>query len=281
MAAVIFKKSFSIGELCHQNQYETEILIHEIFYLNTYLSDFLTLSPGAVILDVGANIGIFTLFALKACQGDALIHSFEPIPATFECLANNLAPYRDSTFVYNTGISNVIEDCTRNFTLFGDAIATATYRPQDKLISNYEPLLNYNTLLYLTSFQNKALYYQLKYLPFMRNYLIKKNYKKETAETIIKCKLTSLGHFIENNQLNHIDLLKIDVEGAEVDVLNSIHPHQFSNINQLSIEIHDINNRVEHVARDLKSKGYAVKVSRNPLFKDLGFNHHMIHAKRA
>ncbi|HAT8218209.1 TPA: methyltransferase, partial [Legionella pneumophila] len=127
--------------------------------------------------------------------------------------------------------------------------------------------------------QNKPLYYQLKYLPFLRNYLIKKNYKHQTLETKVRCHLISLGRFIEKNRITRIDLLKIDVEGAELDVINSIKPEQFSFIKQLSIEVHDIDNRVEKLVSYLQKQGYITYVDRNPIFAELGFNHHMIYAK--
>ncbi|HHU0093041.1 TPA: methyltransferase, partial [Legionella pneumophila] len=111
------------------------------------------------------------------------------------------------------------------------------------------------------------------------NYLIKKNYKHQTLETKVRCHLTALGRFIENNQITRIDLLKIDVEGAELDVINSIKPEQFSLIKQLSIEVHDIDNRVEKLVSYLQKQGYITYVDRNPIFAELGFNHHMIYAK--
>ncbi|WP_080454180.1 FkbM family methyltransferase, partial [Legionella pneumophila] len=275
----ISRKQFSIGDLYCTNELEVSGLIYEIFHQKSYLSDFLTLSPGAVVFDVGANIGIFSLFVLKQCHYDTEIYSFEPVPATFKCLKKNLARFKHNVHVYNAGIGNVPKDCSIDFTLFGESSVTATYKPTDKIISNYQPLLNYETLLKLSSFQNKPLYYQLKYLPFLRNYLIKKNYKHQTLETKVRCHLTALGRFIENNQITRIDLLKIDVEGAELDVINSIKPEQFSLIKQLSIEVHDIDNRVEKLVSYLQKQGYITYVDRNPIFAELGFNHHMIYAK--
>lgn len=95
----------------------------------------------------------------------------------------------------------------------------------------------------------------------------------------MRCHLTALGRFIENNQITRIDLLKIDVEGAELDVINSIKPEQFLLIKQLSIEVHDIDNRVEKLVSYLQKQGYITYVDRNPIFAELGFNHHMIYAK--
>lgn len=83
----------------------------------------------------------------------------------------------------------------------------------------------------------------------------------------MRCHLTALGRFIENNQIARIDLLKIDVEGAELDVINSIKPEQFSLIKQLSIEVHDIDNRVEKLVSYLQKQGYITYVDRNPILQ--------------
>ncbi|KTD10910.1 methoxymalonyl CoA synthase [Legionella gratiana] len=276
----ISHKKFVIGDLYFLNELETQGLIYEVFSQNTYLLDFLSLNPGSIIVDVGANIGIFSLFALQHCNYDAEIYCFEPIPMTFSCLQKNLERFKHKIHLYNTGISHVDYDCDVEFTLFGKSVGTATYRPQDKIISNFQPLLDYNTLLKLLPWQNKFLYYQLKFFPFLRNYLIKRNYRKQTVETKVKCRLTSLGRFIEQHHIDHIDFLKVDVEGAEVEVIESIKPEQFSIIKQLSIEIHDIEHRVEKLNLYLQKQGYLTLVDRNPILADLGFNHHMIYAKR-
>jgi FkbM family methyltransferase len=262
------------------NEYETRGLIYEIFYQNAYLLDILTLNPGSIIIDVGANIGLFSLFALKRCNYDALIYSFEPIPISFECLKKNLAPFLNNARLYNLGIGDVIEDCTIEFTLFGDDLATATYKPMDKMISNYNPLLDYETLLNVSRFRNKRLYYQLKFLPFIRNHLVKRNFKNRTSEKKILCNLTSLGHFIKKNAINHIDFIKIDVEGAEFDVVKSIEPSQFPMIKQLCIEVHNINNRVMQLSSYLQEQGYLIWIHRNYIYEKSGYNQHMIYAKR-
>jgi FkbM family methyltransferase len=59
------------------------------FERNQYLHPPLQLSPGAIVLDVGANIGLFTLQALKA--GARQVMSFEPNPATRKALEYNVA----------------------------------------------------------------------------------------------------------------------------------------------------------------------------------------------
>ncbi|WP_412758339.1 FkbM family methyltransferase [Legionella bozemanae] len=281
MSNTILNKQFTIGKLHFISEHETRGLIYEIFYQKTYLPDYLTLNPGSIIIDVGAYIGLFSLFALRQCKNDALIYSFEPIPISFECLKRNLAPFGKKCHIYNMGIGDVTDDCSVEFTLFGSDLTTATYKPLDKIISNYNPLLDYNTLLKIARYRNKLLYYQLKYLPFMRHYLIKRNFKNRTAETKVLCQLISLGRFIERKAINHIDFLKIDVEGAEFEVVKSIKSMQFSMIKQLCIEVHNIDNRVEHLAAYLREQGYLTLINRNPLYEKLDWNQYMIYAKRA
>jgi FkbM family methyltransferase len=67
-----------------------------IYYLGTYeRADtrlmLRMLRPGWVVLDVGANIGWYTLMAAKALAGTGAVHAFEPAPEEFARLSRNLA----------------------------------------------------------------------------------------------------------------------------------------------------------------------------------------------
>lgn len=57
----ISRKQFSIGDLYFTNELEVSGLIYEIFYQKSYLSDFLTLSPGAVVLMSGRILVFFPI----------------------------------------------------------------------------------------------------------------------------------------------------------------------------------------------------------------------------
>ena len=47
------------------------------------------IKPGATILDIGANLGWYSLHFSKLVQGNGVIHAFEPIPDTYKkCKAN-------------------------------------------------------------------------------------------------------------------------------------------------------------------------------------------------
>src|SRR5262249_43705184 len=46
------------------------------------------LFPGAVVVDVGANIGIYSVFLSQCVGPTGLVYSFEPAPANFKRLCN-------------------------------------------------------------------------------------------------------------------------------------------------------------------------------------------------
>lgn len=49
------------------------------------------LSPGSVVIDVGANIGYFTILSSRCVGSGGLVHAFEPIPLLRERLEHNVA----------------------------------------------------------------------------------------------------------------------------------------------------------------------------------------------
>ena len=57
------------------------------------------LRPGDIVLDVGANVGIFTLTAAHRVGATGAVHAFEPVPVNFERLAENVS---------RNGLDNVV-----------------------------------------------------------------------------------------------------------------------------------------------------------------------------
>jgi thioesterase domain-containing protein/acyl carrier protein len=63
--------------------------------------------------------------------------------------------------------------------------------------------------------------------------------------------------------VSRIDLLKIDVEGAELDVLSRIEPEHWSCIRQIVIELHDVDGRLRRISELLEAKGFRVATEQN------------------
>ena len=57
-------------------------------------------------------------------------------------------------------------------------------------------------------------------------------------------------------KVDYIDLLKIDVEGDELEVLKGINEYSFDKIKQIVIEVHDIGNRLSDVIHILQGSGF-------------------------
>ncbi|MBA3656692.1 MAG: FkbM family methyltransferase [Gemmatimonadaceae bacterium] len=50
--------------------------------------DYGLIAPGSKVVDIGANIGVFTLFAIHC--GASVVHAYEPSGDSFQCLRRNL-----------------------------------------------------------------------------------------------------------------------------------------------------------------------------------------------
>src|SRR6202158_3315246 len=92
-------------EIVHLNQYETDYLYREIFEDECYLKHGIRLPDGASGGDIGANIGLFSLFVMSRCRNPR-IYAFEPAPAAFDLLKANCDVYGSSAQAFNLGVSD-------------------------------------------------------------------------------------------------------------------------------------------------------------------------------
>lgn len=65
-------------------------LFHEIWINRTYTPPGYEIGPGEIVIDVGANIGVFSLFAATAAPG-VKVFSYEPFAESVAWLQKNLA----------------------------------------------------------------------------------------------------------------------------------------------------------------------------------------------
>lgn len=63
-------------------------ILKEIFYENAYTPSNLSIEANDTVVDLGANIGVFALFA--ACKTRSTVYAFEPFPESFEYLSRNV-----------------------------------------------------------------------------------------------------------------------------------------------------------------------------------------------
>jgi 31-O-methyltransferase len=73
-------------------QQDTKIVYHEMFEMPSRLNNEIKLRPGDVVVDGGANIGLFSLSLLQSpsIPHDVIVHALEPVPQTFAAAKLNL-----------------------------------------------------------------------------------------------------------------------------------------------------------------------------------------------
>lgn len=87
------------------NYYELTNLLLEVVALDQYQTRHY-LRSGDIVIDAGANIGIFLIFAAQADR-DVTVHAFEPARRTFELLKRNTIAY-PNIFCYQNGLGDSI-----------------------------------------------------------------------------------------------------------------------------------------------------------------------------
>ncbi|MDT5269738.1 MAG: hypothetical protein QOH49_1924, partial [Acidobacteriota bacterium] len=195
----------------------------EIFEENVYLKHGITLADGDCVFDVGANIGMFSLFVSQRCR-DVTLHAFEPIPPTFEVLRNNVELYGLKAQLYECGLAE--RDGEAAFTFYPELPGlSGRYSDPEKSIETARSLIAGHAAvpLYLKEAAGKG---ELEEV-------LGERFRSET----FTCRLRTLSSVISEKKIEWIDLLKIDVEKSELDVLNGIREEDWGKIRQIVAEV--------------------------------------------
>jgi FkbM family methyltransferase len=94
-------------------------------------------------------------------------------------------------------------------------------------------------------------------------------FSEGTGQDAVAVKSTKLNDFCREKKLNKIDLLKLDIEGAEIEVLEKLPPEFLAAIGQITVEFHDFLDkaelpRIRSAVRRVQACGfYFVKLSQH------------------
>ncbi|HEX8558418.1 MAG TPA: FkbM family methyltransferase, partial [Pyrinomonadaceae bacterium] len=195
----------------------------EIFEENVYLRHGVTLADGDCVFDIGANIGMFSLFVGRM-RRDVTIHAFEPIPPTFEVLRNNVELYGLKAQLYECGLAE--RDGEASFTFYPELPGlSGRYSSPEKSIEAARSMIagHEGVPLYLKEAMGKG---ELEEV-------LGERFRSET----FTCRLRTLSGVIGEKKIERIDLLKLDVEKSELDVLNGIREEDWGKIRQIVAEV--------------------------------------------
>jgi len=95
----------------------------------------------------------------------------------------------------------------------------------------------------------------------------------DTAHSHLRTRSISLFQALAENSIDHLDLLKIDCEGAEFPILLDAEPDLLPKIDRVIMEYH--NGSLDHHHQELvelfSTNGYHVKVTPNIVHAELGY----------
>ena len=239
-------------EIAYQSKAELAHFYEDIFEHQVYLRHGVTLHEGECVFDVGANIGLFTLFSHRKVN-HLRVFAFEPAPPLFQILSFNTALHKVNAMLFNCGISS--EPKT----------ATFTFYPQSSGMSSFyaDKEEEKDALRAIMRNQLEAGMKGMEDLMRHAEDLLEERFKSE----IFECRLRPLSEIIQEQGVERIDLLKIDVQKSELDVLTGIEEHDWPKIRQIVIEVHDLGGRLNEITSLLNHHGFKVEVEQDAMYE--------------
>jgi FkbM family methyltransferase len=213
-------------EIFHHAAAETKYVYQEIFEERVYARHGISVGNNETIFDIGANIGLFTLF-VKENYRDAKVHAFEPSPAIFQILKANVAKYGDSVSAHACGMADRPGE------------ATFTFYPKYSIMSGFHAGSDQDRETLRVGIAS-----QLK-----EQGMAPEDIQDRSLDRMVKialgqkqeyvCQLRTISEIIDEARIETIGLLKIDAEGSELDILAGIREEHWGRVRQIVMEIHD------------------------------------------
>ena len=247
-------------EIAHLHDYETAYVYQEIFSDRCYVKHGISLDDCKCIVDVGANIGLFSLFALQQCP-EARIYAFEPSPKAFDALSTNAEIYGDGRLKpFNCGISDKEE--TAVFTFYENSSVFSTFHADHDDDESAVAAVVANMVR--ASLGPDA--------PEARvNELVDQLMSDRMSSQTLDCPLKPLSTIFADERIEQICLLKLDAEKSELRILRGIANDDWAKIRQVVIEVHDkIGDVIAEVERLLSDRGFEVAIEEEELLKGSG-----------
>ena len=244
-------------EIVHLNEYETNYVYKEIFEDRCYLRHGIQLHDGDTVIDIGANIGLFSLFVLNRCPS-AKIYAYEPSPIVYELLKANCTAYGPNVRTFNSGVSDRAKSAL--FTFYEKSSVFSSFYGDEREDKEAIQAVARNILRSQTSAGNESLEEYVDDLTVDR-----------LRQTTCECRLTSVSDLIRANRIDKISLLKIDAEKSELEIITGIEDCHWPMIDQIVVEIHDRTRKVvREIEETLTQKGYRCSVEEEELLKSSG-----------
>jgi FkbM family methyltransferase len=241
-----------------ESGHETRFIYDEIFERRCYERHDVHVRDGDVILDVGANIGLFTLSLMERHRGLRIV-CMEPVPNTRACLIRNVneSPWRVHHEVAIVPDAMGATRGTATISYYRRAPGNSTMHPREKR-REWEAISDRITARDIWS-RNKLLALMLLPIyPWRRRLFTRWVAPVLDDVDSVTCEVRTVSEIIREHGISRLDLLKIDVEGAELDVLEGIEEQHWPRIRQVAMEIAPSHQDVvTGLASRMRARGFA------------------------
>ena len=228
--------------------------LREIVDEGVYLQHGVRVGEGDVVFDVGANVGVAAAFFAANCG--ATVHSFEPVKPIYDILRENLGPF-PSCRAHNVGLSS------------SSGQAAITYYPNADAMSGLYADPETDRRFTLDCFHNVGM------TPDEAERALVGRFDHPVT---LACELRTLSSALRDQAIDRVHLLKIDVERAELDVLDGIDHDDWARIDQIVAEVHDDDGRLASVATLLTAHGFSLATEQEEAMR--GTAVHLVYAVR-
>ncbi|MGI8312287.1 FkbM family methyltransferase [Saccharopolyspora hattusasensis] len=207
---------------------EAKLIYDEIFGRNSYLRALEPIEPTGLIVDAGANIGLFTLFVKQRFPQVSVI-AIEPMPQTVAALRANIRLHG-------------LTDVTVHAEGLADRAGTAQFY--------FFPAMPGNSTAYLDV--------KLKDRETIATYATPAVAEQVYSYEAVSVPVRPLSQILRESAARHddIELLKIDIEGGEATALDGIADDDWPRIKRVVMEVHESEQALGSVLNKLRSKGF-------------------------
>jgi FkbM family methyltransferase len=247
-----------------------------------YLSQGIHLRRGATVLDVGANIGAFSAQVFDRLSGDVRLFALEPGPPIFAVLQRNarelfagrltVLPYGASAREHETAFVFYPAITTISSTVPTGGIGTGAPLDRERVVRGLAEMLDDNPVAWASRWTPGPL------RTWAATLLMQMIRRRMRRSITYRVRLRPLSAVIDEYAIETIDLLKIDVERAELDVLAGIHDRHWPRIRQAVIEVEHWTTRHPQVVDLLTAHGFHTSTRQRPI--DAALNTGLVFAAR-
>lgn len=217
-------------------------------------------APGQTVLDVGAHVGTFAQRVAELCRGDVRLLCFEPAPDSYHALQSNFMTNRwlrnTEHQLFPLGLSSAAKaQGIQSFYYFSRSATNSTFDIRSKR-REFEIFFEDRSRRLMAQ----------PGLSAMLGGMLGRLFASTTWRSLIwwclrhamglqeiTAQVATLGQMLKRNKIARVDLLKIDVEGAELDVLMGLDAETWPRVQQVVMETHNrqgMQSQIEHLLVD-------------------------------